>query len=287
MIESHLDVGGAVAFWTLAEWSDRDRLRQEFRALGLESFVPEPRPASSALRDALDEVLGGPRVLVRPLAAKDGFAVVREDRGSDRNSYSTCLVARVTDDAFPHPAFDPWDHPHVRTVRDAFRTQLGRLPAVQLSAALVRVVDALGGTRLRPSGAVYWIPGPKLDEWARVGRAVEVAADGGASAVYLLRHRLDADAVRAVRDAVVAEVQGEAERIRTEVAAGQLGGRALETRQGQAADLRAKVLLYEDLLNVGLAGLHQAVDAADQAAATAALLLSARSAEAVPARAVG
>ena len=32
-----------------------------------------------------------------------------------------------------------------------------------------------------------------------------------------------------------------------------------------------KVLLYEDLLNIGLSGLHKAVDAADQAAATAAL----------------
>ncbi len=287
MIESHLDVGGSVAFWSLAAWSDRDRLRQEFLSLGLESYVPDPRPASAALRDALDQVLGGPRVLVRPLAAKDGFAVVREDRGSDRNDYWTSLVARIPNDPVPRPVFDPWDHPQVPAVREAFDTQLGRLPAAQLSAALVRVVDALGGTRLRPSGAVYWVPGPKLDDWARVGRAVEAAADGGQSAVYLLRHRFDADAVRAVRDAVVTEVQAEAERIQAEVAAGHLGGRALETRQSQAADLRAKVLLYEDLLNVGLSGLHRAVDAADQAAATAALLLSAQSSEPAPVRAAG
>ena len=91
--------------------------------------------------------------------------------------------------------------------------------------------------------------------------------------MYVLRHRLDADAVRAVRDAVVAEVQAEADRIRDEVAAGDLGGRALETRKKQAAELRDKVLLYEDLLSVGLPGLHTAVDQADQAAATAALLL--------------
>src|SRR6478735_583196 len=113
MVESHYDVGGAVAFWTLAEWSDRDRLRQAFLALGLESFVPEPRPASAALRDALDQVLGGPRVLVRPLAAKDGFAVVSEDRGSDRNHYATALVSRVADGPHPVPAFDPRDHPQV------------------------------------------------------------------------------------------------------------------------------------------------------------------------------
>lgn len=122
---------------------------------------------------------------------------------------------------------------------------------------------------------MYWIPGHKLDDWTAVARAVEAAADGRPSAVYLLRHRLDADAVRAVRDAVVAEVSAEAQRIRDEVQTGELGGRALETRKAEAAGLRDKVLLYEDLLAVGLAGLHAAVDAADQATATAALLLGA------------
>ena len=30
MVESHLDVGGAVTFWSLADWSDRARLQAEF-----------------------------------------------------------------------------------------------------------------------------------------------------------------------------------------------------------------------------------------------------------------
>ena len=88
MVEGRLDVGGAVAFWTLAEWTDRDRLRAGLTPLGLEKFVPEPRPAPAVLRDALEEVVGGPRVLVRPLAGRDGFAVVRGDRGAARNAYA-------------------------------------------------------------------------------------------------------------------------------------------------------------------------------------------------------
>jgi hypothetical protein len=164
--------------------------------------------------------------------------------------------------------FDPWT-PEADQVAEAYRRQQGRVPAAQLSAALVRVVDALGGTRLRPGGAVYWVPGPRLDEWAAAGRAAEAASGGRPGAVYVLRHRLDADAVRAVRDALVGEVQAEAARICDEVAAG---------------DLRQKVLLYEDLLSLGLAGLHRAVDQADQAAATAALLLGAQAfAEPLPA----
>jgi hypothetical protein len=138
------------------------------------------------------------------------------------------------------------------------------------------VVESLGGIRLRPGGAVYWVPGPRLGAWAEAAEAAEAAADDGRNAVYVLRHRLDADAVRAVRDAVVGEVLSEAGRICEELTGGELGGRALETRKRQAAELREKVLLYEDLLSVGLGGLHEAVDRADQAAATAALLLATR-----------
>ena len=279
MVENHLDVGGAVVFWSLAEWSDRGRLTTHFTPLGLEALVPEPRPAPACLRAALEEVLGGPRVLVRPLASRDGFAVVKEDRGLAANRYQTELTARVTGDP-PKLTFDPWDGRAI-VIEAAYRTQLGRIPAGQLSAALVKVVESLGGTRLRPSGAVYWVPGPQLDAFADVARAVEEAAQSRSSSVYLLRHQLDRDAIRAVRDAVVAEVQSEADRICADVAAGDLGTRALEARKRQAFELRSKVLLYEDLLSVGLQGLHSAIDAADQAAATAALLLGSHSEHAV------
>jgi hypothetical protein len=282
MIESTLEVGGAVVFWAASAFTDRDRLRDGLAPLCLGRFVPDPRPHAGVLRDALEEALGGPRVLVRPLADRDGFTVVHEERGRTANGYTATLVARVTAADPPAVAYDPLDD-RAALVNAACRRHRGRIPAAQLSACLVKVVESLGGIRLRPTGAVYWVPGPKIDEWARVARAVEAAADGRPSAVYLLRHRLDADAVRAVRDAVVAEVSGEASRIRDEVAAGDLGGRALETRKAQAAGLRDKVLLYEDLLSVGLAELHRAVDAADQAAATAAPLLGSQARAAVPA----
>ena len=84
MVEGSLDVGGAVAFWSLAESSDRDRLAAGFAALGLGSFVPEPRAAPAVLRDALEEVLGGPRVLVRPLATHPGPARAQVESRAER-----------------------------------------------------------------------------------------------------------------------------------------------------------------------------------------------------------
>jgi hypothetical protein len=282
MVRSDLDVGGAVVFWALADWSNRQRLEAEFNALGIAALVPDPRPAAACLRSALDDAFAGPRVLVRPLASRDGFAVVKEDRGPAANRYDTQLTARVTGT----PAsltFDPWDG-RAAVVEESYRRQLGRIPAAQLSTALVKVVEAVGGIRLRPNGAVYWLPGPRLDEFAAAAGAVERAAENRPSSVYVLRHRLDRHAVRAVRDAVVHEVRAEADRICQEVAAGDLGTRALEARQKHAGELRQKVVLYEDLLRVGLQGLHAAVDQADQAAATAAILLGSQS---EPADAVG
>ena len=96
MIESQIEVGGGVVFWALAEWTDRDVLHAGLAALGRERFLPPARPPASALREALEDALGGPRVLVRPLAKRDGFAVVREDRDDAGSTYSQELVGRVT-----------------------------------------------------------------------------------------------------------------------------------------------------------------------------------------------
>ena len=101
---------------------------------------------------------------------------------------------------------------------------------------------------------------PPARRLGRGRRAVERAADGRPCAVYVLRHRLDADAVRAVRDAVVAEVQAEAVRIRDEVAGrrpGRPGPGDAEEAGGRPAGEGAPVRGPAD---VGLAGLHAAVD---------------------------
>lgn len=288
MVENTLDVGGGVVFWSLAEWTTREALHAGLVPLALDGMTPEPRQASACLREALCEVFAGPRMLIRPLNKREGFVVVREERGETSNAYHQELLARILTNGNGcqgRPAngavsidFQP-PHPRSADVLDAFRRQQSLLHAGQVSACLVNVIEGLGGTRLRPSGALYWLPGHRLDEWLAVSGAVERAAHQGKSSVYLLRHRMDAEAVRAVQDAIVAEVRCEAAAIHADVLSGGLGERALETRRQQARGLRQKVNLYEDLLHTGLGMLHDVVDQADQAAAAAILLASALPAE--------
>jgi hypothetical protein len=264
---------GIVVFWSLAEFTDLARLRTNWRGVGLGDAVPEPRANVSVLRDALTEVFAGSHHLVRPLASRTGFAVVREDRGPDENSYGALMTAKVHGNSNPVCSGDT-----ARTdeVQSAYARHLGRITAQQLSASLVKVLYNLGGTRLRPSGAVYWLPGDRGTAWAAAVDGFErAAADGGRSVGYALRHELDAGSVAAVRDAVVQEVTAEAARIGRELLAGDLGDRAVMARKKEALALRRKVCEYERLLGVGLSHLKEVLDRVDQADATAALLLAA------------
>lgn len=264
--------GGLVTFWTLAEFTDRARLAAAWESAGFGEAVPEERAKVSVLKDALAEVFQGTHFLVRPLATRNGFAVVREDRGSEQNSYNAVVTAKVIDDADPVLTGDT---SREYEVLNAFRRHAGTVTSQQLSAALVRILYKLGGTRLRPSGSVYWLPGDQAESWAAAVAGFELAGDGGKSVGYAIRHELDADSVVAVRDAIVHEVTTEAARLNHEILSGELGQRAVETRKKEALLLKSKVTAYEDILGVGLAHLKVTLDAVDQANATAALLLAA------------
>jgi hypothetical protein len=276
-LEQKLPLNGIVTFWTLADLTQRSVLKDAFEAAALDQFVPEPRPPAGALRDALEEVCGGSRTLIRPLQTRDGFAVVREERGDEYqgNSYDVSLTAKI-DPETNAIRFHPRDDRAPKVV-EAFNRNLGLLRQHQVSKALVDLLKELGGTtHLRPTGGIYWLPDTRLAEWQRAALAVERAAYQKPSAVYVIRHQLDADAIRAVRDAIVAEVSAEARRIQEEVTSGELGERALEHRRLEAEALRQKIGLYEGLLDTGLEGLRRAVEEADQAAAAAVLLASAQ-----------
>jgi len=276
MIHSSMRLGGVVTFWTCGEWSRHSAIEAGLTALGFEKFVPERRGKGSALRDALEKVCGGPRVMVRPTKEKDGFCVVEEERRETAyggNTYRVNLTARIDFDT-SLITFDPIDD-RAQKIVASYNEHLGLLRSAQVSSALVSILDDLGGTRLRPTGGVYWLPEAKVEAWAEIGQIIEGAGHGVVNAVYLIRHDLDADAVRAVRDAIVSEVSAEATKISQEVNDGGLGERALENRKEQALCLRSKIELYEELLDCGLEALRQAVDETEQTVATAALMASA------------
>lgn len=278
MIEREVNVGGCVTYWSLGTWSHLGRLTDALGAAGFADHAPAPRTAPACLRDALEHVYKDACNLIRPLKTRDGFHVVREHRGELLNDYRGVVTAKI-DPATLEVDFTP-AAPEAQAVVDAYNRYRGYVRAANVADALVKAAERLGGVRLRPTGGLYWLPDARLGDWLKVARAVEDAAEleagdrVGRNAVYVLRNVMDDGALRAVRDAVVAEVSAEAERIDKEVMEGKLGERALAARAEQAEALRAKIRQFEELLGVGLAQLHDAVDKAEQAAGKALLLAS-------------
>src|SRR5262249_4002937 len=161
--QDHLRLGGAVVYWTLSEFTFRYRLADGLGDAGFGDLAPVARPATAALKAALEQTLGSSRVLIRPLQSRDGFAVVEEQRGQTENVYRQTLSARVQGEgAFARLAFSLTDERSL-AVQQAFDLHQGLIAAHQVSECLVSVVERLGGTRLRPSGGFSRFPQHNLD----------------------------------------------------------------------------------------------------------------------------
>jgi hypothetical protein len=125
----------------------------------------------------------------------------------------------------------------------------------------------LGGTTLREVGGVYWLPESGLETWSKVINAFQMA--GPKTKVYCMQTVMDAETIRAVKDAIVSEVSASAGGLVEEIRSGSLGTVALETRKSRATQLHQRVKQYEEVLQDTLEHLHQVIAVAETAAASA------------------
>jgi hypothetical protein len=263
MTERQFSIAGAVIYWKLAGRSDRSVLESGFAAAGHSADCPSPICHRSALRDALTEHKGalGKTVLIRQLADVDAFALVDEQRGEHSNDYRHLATVRVRDggglcfEAVPESVADLID--------GSYQLALSTVGQGELSRALVSMVDKLHGISLRPKGGIYWLPESALATWGTLCAFVEQAGKG--SEVWQLRTAMDAQALQAIRDGLSSQILSEAETMRDEIASGELGERAIETRRKLCAVRRQKVDAYKLLLGESLADLDKAIDAIEEA----------------------
>jgi hypothetical protein len=272
LTEGKVSAGGAVIFWVLSDGADLRVLQSEWGVIGKRKFVPSGRTRSSALKAAMEEVFTGRELMVRPLRDRDsdGWAVVEESHvGRLDNKYAqTCAVspASVGVSVTPYGALDA---KLVENIENGFEQHKKSLPASMLGNALVKVMESLGGTTLRPRGAIYWLQDARLSEWAEVISGVQKAGGAGEQQCFMIRHKMDKDAVQAVRYAICTEIKEEAEKIAGEVANGELGQVALGTREMVAGALAEKLTEYESILGESLDELRGLVDRVSAAAMTA------------------
>ncbi len=273
---SEIRVDGALIFWTLGEWTSRDAIEAGWGLLApppdggtWAELAPPPRTHEACLRDAMCVVW--PKHLIRPLAKRDGFAVLEEQRLHDDVYTTTRAVAKV-DDLGRVDLVRGHDHAQEAALRTEFRRQSGLLKPSQITTGLVAVLSKLNVARIRPTGGLYWLPERSLPAWEGLAGVVAKAGVGGRNAMYTIRHRFDADSIRAVRDALLKEVEDEVEGIIREVDGGDLGERALGNRAAAAEALQAKVRQYEIILGERLDDARVLAEKAEMSATAAKIL---------------
>lgn len=272
MTAKKVNATGIVTYWNTSV-SNVVKLRNACVAIDpeLDKWLPNETTPLAALHHALRSVYGE-GYLVRRLRG-NGFVVVKEDKGRNVNDYE--VVARAV--------FDDADIVRVECdddrEKDIHRAYKGHREIIEpggVGCCLGRIlVGYLGGTSLRPrTGGVYWLSAEKADIWDKISRAAEAASLHGNTTIHTLRNVMDASAIKAVRDAIVAEANAAAEVLTEEINSGRHGPKRLRTKERDAVAMIEKVERYEAMLDVALGDVRKTLDGVKDAAAAAAVLAS-------------
>jgi len=284
MSGDRMPVGGSVIWWRLAKSTALDTLSSGFKSLGLENYIPEPRTAMSCLRAALSdryevEDKKTERLVVR--SVPKGFVVVKEtpkDAKRAGDDWGEVVATVQLSDDEKNVVMDPWD----RTIHDeivAAMTEAKKwLSSGAVGGALVKIIE-VWGLSLRPNGGVYWLPKDMVSCWDSVTNVVVTASaskdkdgkDVDPNRVFKLNVEADTDMVEAIGDILTNEVECELDRMERELNSGDLGTRAIETREARAQHLLNKVAKYEQSFQKKLTGLQEQFARSESAAAMAKL----------------
>lgn len=257
---------GGLTYWSLSGDVSPQALAAVWGTHNLpEEKLPEPPSATVAFSRAVKEQQGKRRLVRR---TSRGYAIVNErlvDKDEDQP-----LEYQVELEVWLNAAgqVEADYHCEVATqIRTAYEHHLENCSAEDIGSWLCRLVRGADGVSLRDSGGFYFVPPDRLEAWRSVMSALSAVS---AHHVYIIPAMRSEDAVAAILAAVQAEATAEADIVEADLA-GELGVRALNTRDGRLADVEAKVGRYEALLGVTLEALREKLGAL-RAGVSAALL---------------
>jgi hypothetical protein len=261
-----------------------EALSSGFKSLGLEEYVPEARTVMSCLRAALTdryevEDKKTERLVVR--SVPKGFVVVKEtpkDAKRAGDDWGEVVARVVLSDDEQDVVLDPWDSDIHSQIVAAMSEAKKWLSSGAVGGALVKIIE-VWGLSLRPNGGVYWLPKDMVNCWDSVTSVVVNASarkdkdgkDVDPNRVFKLNVEADTDMVEAIGDILTNEVECELSRMEYELANGDLGQRAIETRENKTQHLLNKVAKYEQSFAKKLSGLQERFQRAESAAACAKL----------------
>jgi hypothetical protein len=264
---------GRIVFWKLAGPVNRDALAAALLAEGSPIKPPESTSPTVALHRAVDAVAA--KANAQTHGTRDKWAIVGRAHEETNERGKKQLVYDVITKATLEGGRPRVEGPHAEAIQTAFEEELRQLAPADLGAWYCKVIDRLGAVALRESGGFYFLPQDVAPKWEAVQRAVAASSRHVISAIPALR---SAEAVDAILTAIAADTEAACTKIATEIQ-GDLGRRALESRERETAELLARVERYEHLLGRKLDALRDATRSTRAAVATAMLALGADDAE--------
>jgi hypothetical protein len=288
--EVALRIGGANVYWSLGP-SLRSKVVAAFDAHGLKEYTPEPKTPEACLRHALAASIKpakGDKVVVRPLEDKRGFGVhtmpkkCPDDCSDDRVTHvvTATLPEGGQDWAASAIVFQPCpDQKTYDAIADEYEAAKSTFSVGVMSRALVEVIENyFHGVSLKPSGGLYWIDKVFLDMWRQFAKAIEgCVVEDYDSSLYTMPVIAGEEMVRAVGDALTAEIASEVDRIESEVTTVEMNVRVTERHLKRAGELQKKVANYAECFGKPLTELQDMLQRAVAASAMATLKVSAAS----------
>jgi hypothetical protein len=266
-VESGVETAGAIVWWRLEGGIRYDTLVGELHEAGLpDELLPAAVSPKTALRRALDEMVTG-RSFRRGVPGEKGAYVVVDERGTDRESlaYDVHQSARLVDGKLRIEG----DYTFEQALRAAYAVELAGFTSIDLSEWLIyTLLPRLDAVSLRDGGGVYFIPHDHVHTFRRYVGAIQ-----GESRFFEVPALKSKEAVAAILDAVTREVTSEADWMFGEIASGELGPRALDTRLAGCSRMLTKIKSYENLLGARLPNITEQVQKL-QASITAATLVA-------------
>ncbi len=264
---------GATVMWKLRGGIYLHTLADAWATQGLPAnWLPALPSAEQMLGRAVRSV-SDMRLLARPISRRGAWAIVNEDVvGEDTLAHEQTLVARIRHESIDFDVRTAAGWTLRDRVAEAFAAQEGLLDRDDLAKWLVGVIRQMHGVPLRPRGAIYYLLPTQVETWRRVCDAIREAKAGEC---YTLPTLQSADATRAVLDALVDDVESEANDMADAIGSGKLKSRALRARVEDCNQLLERLAQYDGLLGNALSTVRARVSSVQDAALVAAFKVEA------------
>ncbi len=276
-VQDDVEECGAIVWWSLSSVIDIKLLSGMWEAAGLpEDVFPAPVSENAAFRRALADQQTR-RHLVRPLKKRGHFAIV--DESVDENEE---ISHRVSANVFLENGRVEVGMPDVETYDAMDRVEelqfelqrsmdfhMEHLGHSDVSYFLIQQANRLGALSLRDRGGMYFLPKEQLEEWRTI---VSVLRSVSEHKVYEIPALSTDEAVEAILDSLLREVEGEVSSFEEALLADNLGVRALNNRVERAEGMREKIGKYAALLGKNLDELTNRVGDIEGKLAAAAIL---------------